>query len=120
MERQNFSNRPQVIVKHFHFVFRKNLSNHKLFSFHSIFTPFQRYGDAAVRWRNGVASSLNYIENSNEKSPILHPYPSWEMNQLNEQQQSEIPNIVSSFGIRGDSSQFEWIFSCKHKVSSFV
>lgn len=29
-----------------------------------------------------MASSLNYIKLSDEKSPVLHPYPSWEDNQL--------------------------------------
>lgn len=29
-----------------------------------------------------MASSLNYIKLSDEKSPVLHPYPSWEANQL--------------------------------------
>lgn len=42
---------------------------------------------------------------SNEKSPVLHPYPSWEMNQL-QQQTTAISSIVSSFGVRGNSSQF--------------
>lgn len=35
-----------------------------------------------VRWKSGVASSLNYIDISDEKSPVLHPYPSWEANEL--------------------------------------
>lgn len=34
------------------------------------------------RWKSGVASSLNYITISDEKSPILHPYPNWELNTL--------------------------------------
>jgi hypothetical protein len=61
------------------------------------------------RWRTGVASSLNYIEISNEKSPVLHPYPNFKMNQLQEEQ-AENPNIVSSFGIQGDPSQFARIY----------
>lgn len=52
---------------------------------------------------------MNYIEFSNEKSPVLHPYPSYEMNQLQEEK-AENPNIVSSFGIQGDSSQFARIY----------
>uniref|UniRef100_T1H3W7 Uncharacterized protein n=1 Tax=Megaselia scalaris TaxID=36166 RepID=T1H3W7_MEGSC len=36
-----------------------------------------------VIWRNGVASGLNYIElPSNEMSPKLNPYPSWNANLL--------------------------------------
>lgn len=34
------------------------------------------------RWKSGVASSLNYITISDDKSPIFHPYPSWELNTL--------------------------------------
>lgn len=35
------------------------------------------------RWKSGVASSLNYIElPTDEKSPTLKPYPSWEDNTL--------------------------------------
>src|SRR5690349_16494110 len=34
------------------------------------------------RWKSGVASSLNYVKISDEKSPVLHPYPSWQANQL--------------------------------------
>lgn len=29
-----------------------------------------------------MASSLNYIKISDEKSPVFHPYPSWEANEL--------------------------------------
>jgi len=35
------------------------------------------------RWKAGVAASLNYINlDTAEKSPKLHPYPSWEANAL--------------------------------------
>jgi hypothetical protein len=34
------------------------------------------------RWKSGVASSLNYFTMTDDKSPILQPYPSWEANQL--------------------------------------
>jgi Major royal jelly protein len=35
------------------------------------------------RWKSGVASSLNYIKmNDGGKSPVFHPYPSWEANEL--------------------------------------
>lgn len=35
------------------------------------------------RWKGGVASSLNYIQlPADEKSPVLHPYPSWSANTL--------------------------------------
>jgi len=35
------------------------------------------------RWKAGVAATLNYVDlNTAEKSPKLHPYPSWEANQL--------------------------------------
>lgn len=34
------------------------------------------------RWKSGVASSLNYFKITDEKSPVLHPYPSWSANEL--------------------------------------
>lgn len=35
------------------------------------------------RWKSGIAATLNYIDlNTAEKSPQLHPYPSWEANTL--------------------------------------
>lgn len=35
------------------------------------------------RWKSGVAASLNYIQlPTDEKSPVLRPYPSWEDNNL--------------------------------------
>ncbi|KAH8306708.1 hypothetical protein KR044_007190, partial [Drosophila immigrans] len=35
------------------------------------------------RWKVGVAATLNYIDlSTNEKSPKLRPYPSWEANKL--------------------------------------
>lgn len=37
------------------------------------------------RWKPGVASALNYIEISDNKSPILIPYPSWDTNILPEE-----------------------------------
>lgn len=39
-----------------------------------------------LRWKAGVASSLNYISLRNDaatgKSPLLRPYPSWEANTI--------------------------------------
>lgn len=48
-----------------------------LYSFDDLIIIQNRY-----RWKSGVASSLNYVKISDEKSPILHPYPSWEANEL--------------------------------------
>jgi hypothetical protein len=33
-------------------------------------------------WKSGVASSLNYVNLNEGKSPVLHPYPSWKANEL--------------------------------------
>jgi hypothetical protein len=57
-----------------------------------------------MRWKTGVASTLNYIELTNEtKSPIFHPFPNLQMNLLptegeDDEQQK---HIISAFGIRG-------------------
>lgn len=34
------------------------------------------------RWKSGVASSLNYVKITDENSPVLIPYPSWEANTI--------------------------------------
>lgn len=71
------------------------------------------------RWKTGVGSTLNYIEISDQRSPILHPYPNFSMNQLpssssgnndvdgNDEQQH--PNIISAFGIRADECDRLWV-----------
>jgi hypothetical protein len=52
-----------------------------------------------------VASTVSYIEKSaEEKSPSLHPYPNFQMNQLpsdEDEAQQHKANIISAFGIRG-------------------
>lgn len=78
------------------------------YKFFILFIYFRR---RKKRWKDGVASSLNYIDVTDEKSaPVLNPYPSWKVNQL-ETSGSEQPKIASSFGIRGNLSQFVH-FSC--------
>ncbi|KAJ6649551.1 Protein yellow [Pseudolycoriella hygida] len=84
------------------------------------------------RWKSGVASSLNYVTISDEKTPILHPYPSWEANTLPDgvQSQSEATaggraaapkavqsnvgalsnsSIISTFRIRVDECDRLWV-----------
>lgn len=51
------------------------------------------------RWKTGVVSSLNYVELSGDtKTPIFHPYPNFDDNQLSGDKE---PKIVSAFGVRG-------------------
>ncbi|KAG5680008.1 hypothetical protein PVAND_009541 [Polypedilum vanderplanki] len=66
------------------------------------------------RWKTGIASTLSYIENSNnEKSPILHPFPNFSMNQLpNEENEAQQNSIISAFGIRVDECDRLWIVDC--------
>ena len=52
--------------------------------------------DYVFRWKGGVASSLNYVEISDEKSPILHPYPTWEANEL--PMEAEVNKGESNYG----------------------
>lgn len=68
------------------------------------------------RWKTGVGSTLNFIDISNEKSPVLHPYPNFSMNQLPESTSSsgdgdeqQHPNIISAFGIQVDECDRLWI-----------
>lgn len=61
---------------------------------------------------------MNYIKLDDEKSPILHPYPSWEANTLPEsEQKSDAANIlsnnnqtiISTFRIRADECDRLWV-----------
>lgn len=85
------------------------------------------------RWKSGVASSLNYVTISDEKSPILHPYPSWDANTLPDDAQrsdseataggranapkavqsnaglSSNETIISTFRIRVDECDRLWV-----------
>lgn len=56
------------------------------------------------RWKGGVASSLNYFKISDEQSPVLIPYPSWEANQLPE---TEKTTEASYGGGRTDAKEAE-------------
>jgi hypothetical protein len=64
-----------------------------------------------------VAATLNYVEISDETSPILNPYPSWEDNQLPKDynpdaKTKELANnqsLVSVFRIRADECDRLWV-----------
>lgn len=52
------------------------------------------------RWKTGVVSSLNYVEfTADTKTPILHPYPNFDVNQLSNDNET---TIVSAFGLKGN------------------
>lgn len=60
------------------------------------------------RWRNGVASGLNYIDlPSNEMSPKLNPYPSWDANLLSNKLSES--SIISPFRIQADECDRLWV-----------
>ena len=59
------------------------------------------------RWKSGVASSLNYITISDEKSPVLHPYPSWEANELPVDKKDKISDDSNYGGGRTDAKAAE-------------
>ncbi|CAD1469723.1 unnamed protein product, partial [Heterotrigona itama] len=57
------------------------------------------------RWKDGVASNLNYISKNDTsiESPKLTPYPSWEINHIN------VPNdIVNIFRVKVDACDRLW------------
>ncbi|XP_033301482.1 protein yellow-like isoform X2 [Bombus bifarius] len=56
------------------------------------------------RWKNGVASNLNYIsKNDPSESPKLTPYPNWETNCINTPD-----GIVSIFRVKVDACDRLW------------
>lgn len=64
------------------------------------------------RWKLGVASSLNYIKMNEGKSPVLHPYPSWEANRLPGKIRKAFGandlNIVSTIRVQVDKCDRLW------------
>lgn len=63
------------------------------------------------RWKKGVASTLSYFEITDEKSPILKPYPSWEDHELPEEGKPLERNstIISTFRVRADECDRLWV-----------
>ncbi|XP_058455600.1 protein yellow [Malaya genurostris] len=71
------------------------------------------------RWKSGVAASLNFVNISDGESPILHPYPSWEANQLpteigtksesNPKLLKDNTTIISTFRVRADECDRLWV-----------
>ncbi|XP_055551029.1 protein yellow [Wyeomyia smithii] len=80
------------------------------------------------RWKSGVAASLNWINISDGESPVLHPYPSWEANQLPDEKNMDPPKpestlkmetspkqlndngtIISTFRVRADECDRLWV-----------
>lgn len=67
--------------------------------------------DLNCRWKDGVASSLGYFEMTDEKSPVIKPYPSWEDHELPEEGKSSGRNtsIISTFRVRADECDRLWV-----------
>lgn len=75
------------------------------------------------RWKSGVAASLNFVNITDELTPVLHPYPSWEANQLPESSNADSATkmegspktlgdnstIVSTFRVRADECDRLWV-----------
>ncbi|KAM3962606.1 protein yellow-like [Aphomia sociella] len=61
------------------------------------------------RWRNGVPSSLNYVnlKDNTTTSPKLMPYPSWAAHATGQDQKP--PEIISPFRIRADRCSRLWV-----------
>lgn len=75
------------------------------------------------RWKSGVAASLNFVNISDGVSPVLHPYPSWEANQLPQNSDADSASktegspkmlqdnttIISTFRVRADECDRLWV-----------
>ncbi|XP_058062875.1 protein yellow isoform X1 [Anopheles bellator] len=72
------------------------------------------------RWKSGVAASLTYVNVSDEQSPKLRPYPSWEENELptahahsesNDESKflKNNASIISTFRVRADECDRLWV-----------
>lgn len=63
------------------------------------------------RWRDGVASTLNYvpISSKNKSSPLI-PYPDWKSNNLpKEGEKLDENTIVSTFRLKADACDRLWL-----------
>ncbi|XP_018327321.1 L-dopachrome tautomerase yellow-f2 [Agrilus planipennis] len=61
------------------------------------------------RWKSGVASTLNYVSlDDNSTSPLLIPYPDWETNLLDEDDEKNSEKQVSIFRINIDKCDRLW------------
>ncbi|KRT79351.1 hypothetical protein AMK59_8594, partial [Oryctes borbonicus] len=63
------------------------------------------------RWKAGVTSTLNYVPlNSNDKSPVLIPYPSFEATSLPvNRTQMKDDRIISTFRVKADVCDRLWL-----------
>ncbi|CAH0546392.1 unnamed protein product [Brassicogethes aeneus] len=66
------------------------------------------------KWKAGVASTLNYVSlnNQNNKSPQLIPYPDWQSNTISKENIKkgiEDNQIVSTFRLRVDPCDRLWV-----------
>ncbi|XP_045473008.1 protein yellow [Harmonia axyridis] len=63
------------------------------------------------RWKNGVASTLNYIDlKTSNKTPSLIPYPDWVSNTLPEREKGpEESTIISTFRVNVDACDRLWV-----------
>lgn len=59
------------------------------------------------RWKSGVPSTLNYVNISDGESPLLQPYPSWEINNITEETNST--RIANTFRVRADECDRLWV-----------
>lgn len=64
-----------------------------------------------IRWKAGVAASLNYLPlNVNNKTASLIPYPDWKANTLPEgESKPEQNSIISTFRMDVDSCDRLWV-----------
>ncbi|CAH1393209.1 unnamed protein product [Nezara viridula] len=58
------------------------------------------------RWKSGVPSTLNYVKVTDGESPLLHPYPNWETNNVTEEKNYTIGN---TFRVRADECGRLWV-----------
>lgn len=74
----------------------------------------------SVRWKPGVASTLNYIPlNSTDSSPALIPYPNWESNHLTKENKNSSENVtVSIFRIDVDLCDRLWVLDVGFESTS--
>lgn len=71
---------------------------------------------AVFRLKSGVMSSLNVFKMTDEKSPVLQPYPSYENNEAplepSESLTKDDPRVFSAVRISVDECNRLWVLDC--------
>lgn len=81
------------------------------------FINYFYFTNVILRWKSGVASSLNYVKvSSAEQNPVLTPYPTWEANSIESDGTGSSENVKG----RADAKKAEVVDGALADNSSII